>query len=356
MVKIKHLVVKRWKSPLQQLIKVFCREFSGVNDHPRERGSVVVLVALSLTTLLGLCAIVADVGSLYAQKVHLQNSVDAAALAGVRELPSNPGDAIVIAIDYASKNGVASQDVQVVVDPNNDSKLIVVASKKAPTHFARFWGITDEQISISASSTAMMVPPEVLFRAVPLTIQKQVFDYTKDYVLKSGGGAGTSEWYLDDSKNNAAEKSGEASGTPGWYGALELSGTGADTYETDLANGYEGTLRVGQILDVKHGNMSGPTAKGIKTRLDSDTRVPENTIDDYENNAPQIVHIPIVEIISESGNSIQQVKIVGFAAFFLKGVAGNGNNSTVTGRFLGTLTSNGQSNNFGLCTPKLVAN
>jgi len=356
MVKIKHLVVKQDKSKLQKLIKVFCQEFSRADGHPQERGSVVVLVALSLTGLLGLCAIVADVGSLYAQKVHLQNSVNAAALAGVRELPSNPGEAIAIAIDYASKNGVVSQDVQAMVDSDNDSKLIVVASKKAPTHFARFWGITEEQISISASSRAMMDPPKVLFGAVPLAIQKQVFDYTTDYVLKSGGGSGTSDWYFDDSKNNAAGKSGETSGTPGWYGALELSGTGADTYETDLANGYEGTLSVGQILDVKHGDMSGPTAKGIKTRIDSDTRVPKNTIDNYENNAPQIVHIPIVEIISENGNSIQQVQIVGFAAFFLKGVAGNGNNSIVTGRFIGTLPSNGQSNNFGLCTPKLVAN
>ena len=348
MAQIKSLVIKRWKSQ-KQFKLLFRQEFSNTDNY-QDRGSVVVLVALALTTLLGFCAIVTDVGLMYAEKAHLQNSVDAAALAGVQELPNDPNYATEIAQNYASQNRVS--EVNVTFEASN-SKIIVQATQQVPTYFARIWGITEEQISATARAT--MAPPTVLFGAVPLSIQKQDFDYTKEYVLKSGGGSGTSDWYLDDSKNNAVEKSGELSGTPGWYGALELSGTGADSYETDLTNGYQGTLSVGQILDVKHGNMSGPTADGINTRLNSDTRDPKNTIDNYERNAPQIVHIPIVEIISESGSSIQQVQIVGFAAFFLEGVAGNGNDSVVTGWFLQTLPSNGQSNDFGLCTPKLVA-
>lgn len=318
----------QWRSQLQQFKQLLRQEFSNIDVHHKERGSVVVLVTLALTSLLGFCAIVADVGLLYAQKAHLQNSVDAAALAGVQELPNDVSQAEQKARDYATRNGVS--DVNVTFEANN-AKIIVQATQQVPTYFARIWGITEEQISVSAR--AMMAPPTVLSGAVPLSIQKQDFDYTKEYVLKSGGG----------------------SGTPGWYGALELSGTGADTYETDLANGYLGTLRVGQILDIKHGNMSGPTAEGINTRLNRDTPIPKNTIDNHERNAPQIVHIPIVEIISESGNSIQKVQIVGFAAFFLEGVAGNGNDSVVTGWFIRTLPSNGESNDFGLCTPKLVS-
>jgi|SRR5680860_87701 len=344
---------------------------SNIDVHQKERGSVVVLVALALTTLLGFCALVTDVGLMYAQKAHLQNSVDAAALAGAQELPSNPTDAKIIAIDYAARNGAS--DVTVTFEVNN-AKIIVQATQQVPTFFARIWGITEEQISVSAR--AMMVPPTGLSGAVPLSIQEQDFFYGQEYVLKSGGGSGTSDWYFDDSKNNAVEKSGEAPATPGWFGALELTGTGANTYENDLANGYQGTLRVGQILNVKHGNMSGPTAEGINTRLSRDTRVPKNTISDYDNNAPQIVYIPIVKIISESGTSIQEVQIVGFAAFLLEGVAGNGNDSVVTGWFIRAFASNSQtstslsdllkseqdmengvaSTDFGLYTPKLVAN
>jgi hypothetical protein len=371
MVQIKFLVTKQWKSQLQQFKQLFSQGFSITDVHQKERGSVVVLVTLALTALLGFCAIVTDVGLMYAEKAHLQNSVDAAALAGVQELPNDPSLAEQRARDYATRNGAPA--VTVTFEANN-AKIIVLATQQVPTYFARIWGIAEEQISVSAK--AMMVPPAGLSGAVPLSIQEQDFVYGQKYVLKSGGGSGTSDWYLDDDKNNNVRKSGEESGASGWYGALELTGTGADMYKSDLANGYQGTLRVGQILNVKHGNMSGPTADGINTRLSRDTRVPKNTIDNHDRNAPQIVYIPIVQIITESGNSIQKVQIVGFAAFFLEGVAGNGNDSVVTGWFIRTLGSNGHtsanlsdllnteqdmengeaSNDFGLYTPKLVAN
>ncbi|MFZ3129643.1 MAG: Tad domain-containing protein [Desulfosporosinus sp.] len=74
--------VKRQKSQLQQFKQLFRQGFSNTEVHQQERGSVVVLVALALTGLPGLCAIVTDVGLIYAEKAHLQNSVDAAALAG----------------------------------------------------------------------------------------------------------------------------------------------------------------------------------------------------------------------------------------------------------------------------------
>ncbi|HBV86974.1 MAG TPA: hypothetical protein DEF42_10070 [Desulfosporosinus sp.] len=371
MVQIKSPLAERWKLRLKECKQLYSKSMADQYVHSHDRGSVIILVALALTALLGFCAIVTDVGLIYAHKAHLQNSVDAAALAGAQELPSNPSLAEQTARSYATQNG--TPDVNVTFDADN-AKIVVQATKQVPTYFARIWGITEEQISVSAA--AMMVPPITLSGSVPLSIQEQNLVYGQKYVLKSGGGSGTSEWYLDDDKNNSVIKYGEVSGTSGWYGALELTGTGASSYETDLANGYQGELHVGQILEVKHGNMSGPTAEGINTRLNRDTRVPKNTIDDYDRSAPQIVYIPIVRIISESGNSIHEVQIVGFAAFFLEGVAGNGNNSVVTGWFIETLVPNGQtsgnladllrteqdmengvaSNNFGLYTPKLIAN
>ncbi|MDP4160197.1 MAG: Tad domain-containing protein [Bacillota bacterium] len=341
------------------------------NPHSQEHGSIVVLVALALTALLGFCAIVTDIGLIYAQKAHLQISVDAAALAGVQELPSNPTLAAQTASYYANQNGSPSINVEFEDD---DAKIIVRATQRVPTYFAQIWGITDEKISVTAK--AMMVPPTELSGAVPLSVQEQNFVYGQKYVLKSGGGSGTSSWYLDDDKNNHVEKYGETLAASGWYGALELSGTGADTYESDLANGYQGTLRVGQIVNVKHGNMSGPTADGINTRLSRDTSVPHNTFTNYRRDASEIIYIPIVRIIEENENSVQEVQILGFAAFFLEGVAGNGNNSVVTGWFIKTLASNSQvtssltdllntedamenggaSTDFGLYTPKLVQN
>lgn len=344
-------------------------------QHPQESGSVVVLVAIALTALLGLCAIVTDIGLMYAQKAHLQNSVDAAALAGVQELPNDPTAAAQKAGNYAAQNGVSNVTVEFGA---NNTKIIVSATQQVPTYFARILGITEEQISVTAK--AIMVPPTKLAGAVPLSIQEQDLAYGQRYVLKSGGGSGTLSWYFDENVNNKAKKadgtSSDTSGTSGWYGALELSGTGANTYEVDLANGYQGILYVGQIVDVEHGNMSGPTEDAINTRLSRDTCEPHNTFSNYRRDAPEIIYVPIVRIISENGSSVQQVQIVGFAAFFLEGVAGNGNDSVITGWFIRTFAPNGKvtssltdlqntenamesggsSIDFGLYTPKLIEN
>lgn len=51
-----------------------------------EKGAVAVLVAVLLMFLIGMVALVVDVGYLYATRSELQNAADAAALAGARQL------------------------------------------------------------------------------------------------------------------------------------------------------------------------------------------------------------------------------------------------------------------------------
>ncbi len=318
----------------------------------KERGSVIILVALGLTTLIGLGALVTDVGMLYAQKAKLQNAVDAAALAGVQELPKNPTRAQQVAQDYATRNSVS--DITIDFEAQN-SKIMVNAKKKVPTYLARIWGITEG--NLSATARAIMLPPSSISGAVPLSIEKQDFVYGVTYTLKFGSGVDSS-----------------GTGYEGWFGPLRLNGSGAKDYTTDLANGYNGTFSIGQIVDIENGNMSGPTKKGVEDRLARDTRVPHNTFDNYDRNAPEIIYVPIIEVINKSLDTVSQVKIVGFAAFFLEGVAGNGNESIISGRFIKTLVPNKQGSvllsdllkqeeqmedgstklDYGLYTPKLV--
>lgn len=325
----------------------------------RERGSIVILLALALTVLLGCGAVVMDLGIIYSERVHLQNAVNAAALAGCQELPGNTVLAQQIAQQYAGQNGIP------VVNINfEDNNLVIDVStqKEVPTFFARIWGITNEEISVQAK--AMMVPPQALTGVIPLSIEQQQLVYGEEYVLKVGAGHAPEDDGEEDDQHN------------GWFGALALGGNGADVYRTNLENGYAGTLRVGQVVSVEHGNMSGPTAQGINDRLSEDNNCPRNTFNDYERGAPEIVYVPVVKTLNDSGNSIQEVQIAGFAAFFLEGVAGNGNDSIVTGRFIQTFVSNSATSSniddlkatemameqgdsttdFGLYTPKLLAN
>ncbi|WP_425801577.1 pilus assembly protein TadG-related protein [Desulfitobacterium sp. Sab5] len=312
------------------------------------RGSIAILVAIGLTVLLGCGAMVTDVGLIYAEKAKLQNAVDAAALAGVQELPNNPDGAVQIAQDYAQQNGADTISYSFEAD---NKKMDVSAQKDVPTYFAKIWGINSEQIT--AAAQAMMLPPTAMTGAVPLSVQDQPLIFGQEYTLKAGAG----------------------DGTDGWYGALQLSAPGAKSYQTDLTYGYSGSIKVGQVLSIEPGNISGPTKKAIEDRFAMDTRVPRNTYTDYDRNAPEILYIPIVKVVSYQSSTIHEVQVTGFAAFFVENVTGNGNESIVTGRFLKTLTSNGKTggsltdllkeetdiNNgtsaedFGLYTPKLIS-
>src|SRR3990167_839391 len=71
-------------------------------DGSGQQGAVAVLVALSLTVLIPMLALVIDIGQALVVKQTLQNLVDAASLAGARQLgrvyevipPAGPGGAL----------------------------------------------------------------------------------------------------------------------------------------------------------------------------------------------------------------------------------------------------------------------
>jgi hypothetical protein len=93
----------------------------------RRRGAVVVLVALSLTALVGVLAIAFDGGNLQTEKKHAQATADAAAMAAASILYENyptyagkdtPGTAQQAALDEASANGYTNDGTTSVVTVN----------------------------------------------------------------------------------------------------------------------------------------------------------------------------------------------------------------------------------------------
>src|SRR5207249_10716811 len=81
-----------------------------------ERGQTLVVGILFMFVLLGMVAMTVDVGLLFRDRRHLQNSADAMALAGVAELPQNPGQAQVKARQLSVNIGCASGDIMNIVD------------------------------------------------------------------------------------------------------------------------------------------------------------------------------------------------------------------------------------------------
>ena len=58
----------------------------------RENGQAMVLTILFLAGLLGMAALVLDVGSWFREKRQLQLTADASALAGAQALPGSPSE------------------------------------------------------------------------------------------------------------------------------------------------------------------------------------------------------------------------------------------------------------------------
>lgn len=325
------------------------------NDQHRQQGSILIVVALAMTALLGAAAIVADVGLLYVTKARLQNGLDAAALAGAQLLPAQTAEAVSNAVNYAGANGISEDKLTVQLAMDNH-EIIVTGERQVNTLFARIWGINSN--TVRATAKAMMVPPAALAGIVPISIQLSAFQngiqYGHEYTLKEGGG---------DQFGN------------GWFGALDLphldehEPEGANWYENNLANGYAGTVKIGDVIPVRTGNISGKTEDGVNSRYDKDTNPPSNTPTSYAQDAPEIVYVPVVVPVDN-----HNIRIVGFAAFFLERITGNGNNSEIKGQFLRTVIVDGQAegsqtdirqteeeiavggspNDFGLYAPKLI--
>jgi uncharacterized membrane protein len=109
--------------------------------YKNEDGAVLPIVALLLTfVLIGLSALVVDVGFLYAERRSMVTAADAAALGGAKVLQealSDPtavqsvveSNAIKVATDLALANGVKNESdikVKIEMDTHYNSKVIKV--------------------------------------------------------------------------------------------------------------------------------------------------------------------------------------------------------------------------------------
>jgi len=288
-----------------------------------QKGSVIAVVALSMTCLIGFASLVVDVGYLYLNKTQLQNMADAAVLAGAQDLPGSSLQAVATANSYAAMNGVPSDIVNPTVGAGNSS-LIVTASRNVTLFFAPVLGISNGIVNANATVTISAAGGST--GVMPIGVVKQTFVYGQTYTLKQGGG----------------------SGYCGNYGALALGGSGGTIYRNNLDSGYNELLSVGDPVSTETGNMVGPTDQGVASRISRDSNSTLNTV---QKGSPRIVILPIIDSLNVKGSS--STFIVGFAVFFLKDSSGG----VITGNFMqlcssGTIPGTGQS--FGLYNTRLI--
>lgn len=118
-----------------------------------ERGTVTIMTALFISSVIAGLALVADVGLLYQEKRQLQTSVDAAALAGVMDLVEGKSraEAEKVARAYLENNANVAPEQVDFSYPQADS-FRVESRTRRDTFFGRILGI--KSTAVSASATA----------------------------------------------------------------------------------------------------------------------------------------------------------------------------------------------------------
>lgn len=313
------------------------------NDrNQRQRGAVMIWMALFLLGILGFVALGIDTAKVAATRTQLQNAADAAALAGASAVNTATGavvqDTAVVRAQATALENKAFVDgsVPVVVAaadvtfPAADQVKVTVRREagfggEIVTHIAQVLGITS--ISLHADATARVEPAGSVFCGLaPLFMSPPpgedfIPGCANTYVMKYGGGSGSDGNYGGLTMPSCAN--GPCAG---------MSPTGSSTYRCLLENGYCCEITIGQVLDTEPGNMSGPTRSGLTARFNNDTDRREGICySEYTGNGARVIYVPIT---SDPGAGRAPVTVLGFGAFFLKNVPGSGSESTLVGEFL----------------------
>jgi len=302
-----------------------------------ERGQVIVLTVIALTVLLGMSALVLDVGSWFRTKRQLQATADAAALAGAQALPDSPGSAYNLALDYAGKNGggVAGGDVTITSTNAGNDTIAVAAKKNEPGFFSRVFGLNAVDVGARAkaivgiTNQAKYVAPMVVF-----------CDHTLIHNCNGNGHMPTF--------NVPTTLNYDPMGAPGAFGMLNLDGGGGTPGSSEesqwILHGFD------KYLPVNQNYRSDPGAKFSS----------QNIRDALDARVNTVLLFPVYQTLNGQGQNAEYY-IIGWIGFYLQSYVTHGNNSTLTGYFTeyiaqGILASSGGSGppNYGVKSIQLI--
>jgi Flp pilus assembly protein TadG len=307
-----------------------------------EQGQALVLIVVFMFVLLGMCGLAIDVGLWYQDKRSVQASADAAALAGASVLPVSWGTAQTTANNEFNTNKKAGDSVSITNTTaltNNDSVKVTV-TRTSPSFFAKLLG--KNSVTVRASATATVKTVTTLapgFDVMPWGVPKNDYVFAQEYSLYT------------NSPNNA---NNGALSLPYQSGPNCPTPNGANPYRDEIAGVLNPcAIQVGQVLDEKTGNNTGPTAQGLNSRISTwktFNQVVQPTGNDtytvLDNSTRQLVLIPVVTNLQGGStwphNAPYQVRVIGFAWFVIESCGpvaspsycANSDGNQVNGRFV----------------------
>jgi len=301
-----------------------------------ESGQTLLLFVLALTVLIGFVAMAIDVGLLFEDRRHMQNTADAAALAGVAELLYNPAGAKSKAQEWVLKHGIDASAIKTIgvstTDYPNDT-LVVEVEANFSWIFGRVLGMTSSTVGArAAAQVGSLIGGSDLM----------------PWAMVLGDSACLEASGVPIPDAGCSVKVGAGSGVTGWYGALDLDGVGGGSseYESNIVDGMADTVYCSQgqtepecestTIPALSGNKTGGTGHGIDDRLAAE---PTAGCDDNGNgrddfgevlepstsgiakygvvcpDSPRLIIIPIVTL---NGDPVKDVTIQGWALAYLE--------------------------------------
>ena len=298
-----------------------------------ERGQATVLTLIFLVVLLGMAALVLDLGSWYRADRDTQSTADAAALAGAQALPDDTGQASSLASSYASKNGSGLESVSFSSSYGPNDTIKVTVKKPANGVFTKLFGVNSVNVGSKATartaliSSAKYVAPIVVRNTHPKllgTVGCPCFTPANVTTIPLG-----------------------RNGAPGAFDLLNLDGSRGGTGPGILADwmlkGYDGYLDIGQYY-------SDPGAKWDSSQMHSalDQRIGTTLL------------FPVYDDLIGTGSNAQY-HVIGWVGFHLLSYDARGSSGSITGYFteviwtgLQSTSSSGQPPNFGARSVQLI--
>ena len=130
----------------------------------RSRGQILILFVMAIFVFTGMVALVIDVSWYWVNSLRVQRAADAAALAGVVQLPNNAVSAYALARAEAKKNGYDDASAAIAISPLQEPlttgrRLVVTVSAPVDMFFMRIFGITQVQATRTARAEFVLPVP-----------------------------------------------------------------------------------------------------------------------------------------------------------------------------------------------------
>jgi len=267
------------------------------------RGQTTVLTIVFMVVLLGMSALVLDMGSWYRSDRALQQTADAAALAGAQALPESTGNATGLAVEYADKNGggLGGSGIAFSGSAMANDTIKVNMTKQAPGFFSKVFGL--KSVTVGAHASARVGTMNEAQYAAPIGVDVK-------HPMLSGNGCPC----FGNPTTLDLEKVG-----PGSFRILNIDGSHGGTGQQILADWINHGLDAYMPLDWYNSDTGAKfNASEVKAALTA--RIGTELL------------FPVYRAIQGEGSNLQY-EVIGWVGFHLTGFKGSGNNGTLDGWF-----------------------